>query len=475
MKRNTIRKLMAALLAAALWIMSAGALADSTLRTAFDAASDLAFRTENVTLRGNAEFRLDGARFKTAEATYIQDGENSFWQLRLFTPHEGDEERETGYTIIANGEQVFVMEMYTPGTYRAGTTEAQTTILRHSVQMGVMAELAGLLADQAELLFGADAVTSGPDGQGGTAVRVMAGEDVPMLVNTALNLLWEYGAKRYFSMDYDRVDEQWMGSIDAYPTFTQGILGTTKYVALKQVDAEAVTDADGNLARVGGSLSLTLVSGRDGTHRLDISFRLDVTDRGTSRVRRFDPADYGVVLAENTAYYAGENQGEDVSEEQIAERVENGKALWRASGYTIDESMDGTTYMEAGRTFYEFWTQDESMDLFCFTDGSGNLLSMSSMVNRWEGQSGAYRMDAFPDEQLVRYMEEKTLNWLGEVNPEARARTRGLVLIWWYQDGDELYFGFEEDEISPDGQRVNMVIRVQPDWRIESYSSISFG
>ena len=474
---NRIRKILAGLLAAAMMVISAGASAESPLRTAFDAAKELAFNTGNVTIRGNADFRLDGARFKTAEVTYIQDGEDSFWQLKLFTPHEGDEERETGYTIVANGEMVYVMEAYTPGVYKTGTANPQSTILRNTVQLAVMTELAGVLADQADVLLGGNAVTSGEDGKGGTAVRVRAGEDVPQIVNTALNLAWEYVAKRYFRTDYDQLEGQNMGPLEAYQTPTQGILGATKYVALKQVDAEAVTDADGNLAAVSGSIALTLYTGRDETHLLNVSFRMEVSDRGTSRVRQFSPDDYGVVLAQDTMSYGQYDPEPAISEEEFSARVENGKALFAVSGYADAASMDGTSYEEDGRIFYEIWTNDDSLDVVCFTDAAGNLLSMSNLYGRWGDPDGkVYQTESdYPDMQLIRLMAERTLEWLGQVNPEARARVKDLELGFWYQDGEDLFFGFEEDEPSPDGQRVNMVVRVQPDWRVESYSCISNG
>ena len=62
------------------------AAAESSLTPFIDAAERLAFDTHNVTITGKADFLLDGERFKTAEITYVQDGENSFWQEKLLTP-----------------------------------------------------------------------------------------------------------------------------------------------------------------------------------------------------------------------------------------------------------------------------------------------------------------------------------------------------------------------------------------------------
>ena len=102
-------------------ILTMTALADNELRIFYDSVTNLLFETNNVTLTGHAEFSLDGKRFKTADLNYIQDYTNSYYQLKLLTPrrdgsHEPD--RESGYTIIANGENVYVMEVIYPGVYK---------------------------------------------------------------------------------------------------------------------------------------------------------------------------------------------------------------------------------------------------------------------------------------------------------------------------------------------------------------------
>ena len=72
------------------------AVAESSLVPFIDAAERLAFHTNNVTVTGNAEIFLDGERIKTAEITYVQDGENSFWQEKLFTPRPWRKDLESG-------------------------------------------------------------------------------------------------------------------------------------------------------------------------------------------------------------------------------------------------------------------------------------------------------------------------------------------------------------------------------------------
>ena len=112
--------------------MPQDATAEDSLMLFYDAGMELMFETSNVTLDGHAEFSLDGERFKTADLHYIQNYTNSLYQLKLLTPRrDGTQpDRESGYTIIANGEYVYVIEVIYPGVYKTGTTAAQSTILR---------------------------------------------------------------------------------------------------------------------------------------------------------------------------------------------------------------------------------------------------------------------------------------------------------------------------------------------------------
>ena len=73
-----------------------------------ESAFELLFRTSNVTIKGEASFSLDGNWFKTAKAEYIQDGDRSFWELKLSSPKMDGTVRENGYTIIADGSKVYV-------------------------------------------------------------------------------------------------------------------------------------------------------------------------------------------------------------------------------------------------------------------------------------------------------------------------------------------------------------------------------
>ena len=113
-----MKKLIAAVLALTLFLsLSFSAPAEGRLSSLMESLHSLLFSTINVTISGEAVFSLDGERFKTAEILYKQAGEDSHWQLDLKTPRRYRADQETGFTIIANGEKLYVMERYWPGTY----------------------------------------------------------------------------------------------------------------------------------------------------------------------------------------------------------------------------------------------------------------------------------------------------------------------------------------------------------------------
>lgn len=300
--RMKMKKAVAAVLSAVMMILTGTAApAENAAGPFCDAAMQLLFETGNVTLTGEAEFFLDGERFKTAEMNHIQDGENSLYRLALRTPRRdgsGGPDRESGYTIIANGEKVYVMEVFYPGLYKTGTTGLQTSVLRRSVHMDLMKELLKVLSDQAETLAGVNAVTVTRDEKGGQELRIELGEEVPEMVNTALSMFFQFAAKRWFNTDYDYVNEREMPLMDDCLTVAQGILDTMKSVSLKKAVLSVRLDGDGRLVQAEGNVSLNLYTARDGIRQLDITFSLNTSDWGVSRVNRFSPADYGVTLME---------------------------------------------------------------------------------------------------------------------------------------------------------------------------------
>ena len=274
--------------------LTAAAVAENQLPQYYDAACELLFDTANVTLTGHAEFSLDGKRFKTADGFYQQDGENSLWRWMLHSPGMNGTERENGYTVIANGEFRYVMETFYPGVYKTMTDEATGTIVRQSVQMKAVTEFVGQLLSEFDALLGEQAVTA----VSGTETKVTLDENVPERVNTALNLVAQYVVKRYFAIDYDYMNPDYAGLLENYNTTTQAIMGATKSFSLHKAEVTLKREENGQIEQVKGGFSVTLHTAWDGDKMLEGSFQLDVSDRGSTSVQRFDPAAWGVTLAE---------------------------------------------------------------------------------------------------------------------------------------------------------------------------------
>ena len=304
-----MKKAVSLILSLMLLLLSAAALAETadaapaktTAETLVDAAENLFFHTENVTLDGEAVFFLDSAEFKSAKAAVIRDMEDSFWQLKLHTPARGlpdnDGPIDSGYTITAHSEAVYVVEVRHPGVYKMAYVFPRTTILRQSAKLNLMAGFARNLAQQADVLLGEGAFTETDNGEGGKVVRVVLDSSVPDLVNTALTMAFQAVAERYFMIDYDQVGDQFAAPIADYYTITRGILYATRALRLKNADVTVELDAAGELLGVSGTLGVTLQTAADGDHVMDIDFRLGVTGRGTSKVERFDPEKEGLVPA----------------------------------------------------------------------------------------------------------------------------------------------------------------------------------
>ena len=290
------------ILAAALCLcaaLTALALTDGALKTLWNSGCDFLFHTDNVTVTGQATFSLDGKRFKTAELNYIQDGYKSYYGLKLLTPWSDGTEHESGWTIIANEDgDITVMEAFRPGVYLWATGTPQNTLLRRTVRLDAMTELGGLLAGSVESLLPEGAVTV-TEAEGTKTVHIALAEgQIPDTAVSALNLAAGYLSDRWFCYGYDRTaikDEAF--AFDRYVTVTEALTDGTVRWTLRSVDADFSLDAQGRLAGVRGTLKAASTYW-DGTVReVEVKFDFTAADYGTSVVKPFDPADYGVVPA----------------------------------------------------------------------------------------------------------------------------------------------------------------------------------
>ena len=475
-----MKKLIALIAALAMIILTVSAFAETPVRMMYDSAFNLLFDTSNVTLTGHAEFSLDGEHFKTANARYIQDGANSLLEWKLLTPRKDGTEREGGYTVIANGENVYVMEVFYPGVYKTGSTTESNTIMRKSIQLNLLRDLLRILSDQADTLLGKDAVTVQSD-KAGMTVHIHTGKDVPELVNTALNMTAQFVAKRYFGTDYDHISERFMGPMENYITVTQAILGSTCYMSLNQSDITMKRDADGHFESAEGKVAIELSTGDDGMRMLDISFRLDASDFGGSKVAVFNPDDYGVKPV-NGNMAGQELPLPDPEKEKMI--LEAAASRWTLAGYPFDDTMKGSVRVDStvpgqgdGRIYIDFVNEDESAHWAYFTDSFGRLLGLHNTTNNWQNRYEDWHSEEYPDRKLVKETEEKILSWLAGENPELGADDLSLKNDWWYQTGDDLYLHFWEggEPVSHAWDEVDCIVRVRPEWRIEWFSCIANG
>ncbi len=304
-----MKKLTIILSVLAALVICAAALANgnNTAAELYDKTAELLFDTANVTLKAHAEFSLDGTWFKTMDGEWKQDLNRSCRQLSLRSPRADGTERRNGYTIVTDKESLYLMEVFTPGIYRQGFSAERTSILRNTVETKQLIRLGRALAGQADLFLGAGAVTKAEDG----SIRVVIGENMPELANAALNQLARFAAKRYFDIDYDRIRTNSRMSLNSYVTVTQGILYTTQEISVKKAEITLKTDDNGDLLQAEGVVSLNLQTSGSGERQLDISFRVDVSDRGTTKVEKFDPKDYNVTAV----YYEELDYGYETGEE----------------------------------------------------------------------------------------------------------------------------------------------------------------
>ncbi|MBQ6173058.1 MAG: hypothetical protein IKS31_03310 [Clostridia bacterium] len=270
------------------------------------AVLQLLFATPNVTLQGTAEFRLEGTRFKGVEARYVQDGGDSFWDLKLSTPRKDGTERETGYLIICNEideheAHVCVMDRYKPGFYRELTEGySQPSLVTPTVTMQQLAGLAAQLMPVIEAGLPEGAVTVSDAENGGETVHlVLTADDVTPLMNAALNTVALPVAEHIFREDHGiAFDTYWGPAIDImdfHTTVTDGLLSCVTGLRLAAADLTFTLDGEGRITGAEGTLGIDVDTDSDGTLRLDIDIAGTISDYGDSHVDTFDPAVYNVL------------------------------------------------------------------------------------------------------------------------------------------------------------------------------------
>lgn len=447
-------------------VLAAAALAEgSTLERLWNGGCELLFHTDNVTVTGQAVLSLDGEYFKTARLHYVQDGCASLYDLTLLTPRPEQHDRQTGWTIVADQDgSYFVMEDYYPGTYRPGTGTPNSTLLRSSVQMDALIELGGLLVGQIEPLLPEGALTVSEE-EGKAQVHIaLAGEDIPDMAVSALNLAAGYLSNRWFSYGYDRtVAKDDAIAFENYVTVTQALTDGTVRWALRAVDADVTLDAQGRLTGGKGTLRVESTFWDGAVREVEAQFDFSVTDYGESHVKPFSAEDYGVTLFQYDDGYGPEEYVPELTQEQWDEFMGRARDVMTAQGYFVHEEASLSGWCDPYGVNISVINPDET-EYYCVFWEDGSLLTLqdwSPVTLNNDPEAAA------ADEEQVAAAKEKLLAFVQEQHPLLMDFMGELTLedVMTDEEGNR-YFTIADEE----QYEAYFVVRVEPDWRIVYYA-----
>ena len=463
--------LSAAIIALTMLFLSSS-IAEGPMTSLCDSFYELLFETRNVTVTGEAVFSLDGDRFKTAKAKYVQDGDRSLWDLKLFSPGKDGTERKNGYTIIGDGAKVYVMEVYRPGVYKTGTTTPQSTMIRGSLQMDLIKKLLRSLAEETESMGGSDAVRIEGTGRS-PEISIELHKNMPESFNLSMNILAQYIAKRYFNTDYDKISRSHAVPMGDYVTVTEGILACTESVLLESASISIRNDQSGKPEHIAAEASVRLKTVKDGERILNVVITGDISDKGTSHVEAFSPGDYNVRIADGAMDIEDIEitEVDDFTQDKLTGQAEQ---AWAEAGYELDRTTYGYSYKLKGRYCTELNNTADNLSLICTTTAEGKILELRSNENLWQEKSFNYD-DPCPDEQQAESAANMVMDYLERVNPEDSSRIERLKLQCWYDEDDGTYYEFCEDPIAQDWDGVLIVVCVKPKWKVMYYSCYSNG
>ena len=431
------------------------AFAESGMGTIVDAVEKLAFETHNVTITGQAEFLLDGERFKTAEITYVQDGQNSFWQEKLFTPREWRSDRETGFTVIANEQKIFVMEPYTPGVYREGYDEPQNTLLRKTPMAETLFGLTRAATEQLAPSL-ADWITVVEQEEGAREIQIAwKKEQVPAMFDYIANLGIQFAARRVFGVPYDTTDYNGY-DLDDFYTPTWGILCGTERYSLNDSSIQMNLDGTNRLTGAKGTLAIGLKTRAGDDRLLRINFDLTVSGYGDSKVKTFNPADYGVVPIEE---WNGVNLHTDLSEEKRVQITNHAKEIVKAAGYAAEEAA--WIFGEDGLYALGFPQEDGECTVTITEDGIALHLNHEMFLEGWtEHPSELKELEEEHSKRILEFLHQANPNLpIDELKPE-----------WQLKDGDTWVIGVTGPAKEGEESEIMLTVRILPEWKIEYYT-----
>ena len=466
------------------------AVAESSLTPFIDAAEKLAFETDNVTITGKAEFLLDGERFKTAEITYVQDGSDSFWQEKLLTPRRWRPDVESGFTVVQNGEEVYVTETLHPGLYRHGYGEGENTLIRRSPLTDLLLAMGRTAANQLEPFFGS-AVTTEEREDGSKELKLALQEDSsPEILSFLANLGMHFIGSRLFGIGMDsRTVPIPLDNITMAPgTETKRILCDTKEMSFLGASARIGLDASGRPASASGDLSVRLhyyteedrllPDDQEGAVQIDedvwewfekservltVRFDIAVSQYGESRVASFDPAGLQAVSRKDMfmddLHWPGESR--ELNAEDEARLEQRGRDLCRAAGIEAGErtriNPDGDGWVSLC-----FETENGPCRLTMTEDGL-----LLDLILEEGGFDGTHTEESCPDD-----LKQRILEFLHMVNPERDVQD--LQVVEKLEDGENSFIYVTGTTKYP-YEMIHLSIRLTPAWKIEEYTCLGHG
>ena len=297
----------------------------------YDATYELLFTTENVTLEGSLDFSLNNERFKTVHAKYIQDGYNSLWDYRLFTPRYISQEtfptwsytyvskpedgllpdRESGFTIInqnkgrPNGyklySDIYVIEVSKPNQQRLGSREPQSTLVRRSAAVDHLEILMREIVRQTNAEIGSQIISATLNEDGTTAYSIHIDKSqISPWINSVFSLITQKVISRVIKpVNYDLEPYTTDYHYSLSPTIADEIATMTRSFSLHEADIVVTSDQSGLITSICGKLSIDIVlynsSYRDTClmpdeeYQVDIQMDVQISDYGSSH---FELADY---------------------------------------------------------------------------------------------------------------------------------------------------------------------------------------
>lgn len=444
---------------------SAAAVAEPSLASLVSAARVLLFETSNVTISGQAIFYYEGERFKTANVLYMQDGDNSHWQLELLTPRPYRPDRETGYTIIANGTEIYTMERYRPGTYTVGYDRECSTLVRPSTRADALASMAVASAGIIESMLPAGSVTAEP-AEGGTDVRIsFAAGAAPDLLNSGLNLVTDFALRRFMGMDYDYAQTGSYSHFDNYETVTAAILNTTSSFALGDTDVAVRTDAQGRFVSTNGTVNVLLDSPERKGALLTVTFRLFFSDYGSTVVDAFNPVDFHVVPAGSEEGPASAASAVDPAlSDKLVSRAQQ---VLGAAGCSVDLPVE--TWQSDGLFFVGFQEGGGITRVWMSMDADGSLVDYAD--NREEYYSQDVRQSSVAD--LPEDVSALLLGFVRQILPDLTPAVQSFIPLMEYEYNGVLYQYVTGVDASGEESDFALIVRTGASPEIVSFSYVN--